>query len=305
MIGGTNHWTAEEDEWLREAYPHAANSALVEEHARLFPGCSRRTAGSIKVRGNKLGLEKVEAWTAEEDEWLRDTYPYVSNASIALAYSERFPDRSMKSAGAVKQRARKLGLAKSADYDPCPCTFWTPDKVEWFTGFTPGHSEREISAEHERLYGEPLSRRQIGNAKTRFGVRSGVHTTRFKPGELGNPEWVKPVGSECERRHGLVYVKVADKPTDPNVQDNWKPKHHLAYESAKGPIPEGCNVVFADGDKRNFDPANLVAVPRNLGAIIARHKLRYFDAESLEVVMNVARLIAMRAGIMREAKEDA
>ena len=300
MIGGRNHWTAEEDEWLREAYPHATNSTLEAEHERLFPGCPRRSASSIKVRANKFGVAKADAWTHEEEEWLRETYPHASGSSVAKAYSERFPERPAKSREAIKQRAYKLGIEKSKDYNPCPRTVWTPDKIEWFVGFTPGHSEREISAEHERLYGEPLTRRQISNAKTNFNVRSGVFTTRFKPGEVGNPEWVKPVGSECVRRHGIVYVKVAEKPSEPNLCDNWKPKHHIAYEKAHGPIPDGCNVVFADGDKRNFDPENLVAVPRNLGAIIARHKLRYFDAESLEVVMNVARLIAMRAGIMRE-----
>ena len=63
------------------------------------------------------------------------------------------------------------------------------------------------------------------------------------------------------------------------------------WEKANGmPVPPHTMIVFADRDKRNFDPANLVAVPRDLWGTIARQHLAYHDADSLRTCVSVARL---------------
>jgi len=59
------------------------------------------------------------------------------------------------------------------------------------------------------------------------------------------------VGAETISRKGFILVKVA-KP------DVWRYKHHIIWEAANGPIPEGQKVCFADKDKRNFALKNLV-----------------------------------------------
>jgi hypothetical protein len=64
-------------------------------------------------------------------------------------------------------------------------------------------------------------------------------------------------------KDGYIMVKVAEWPSVPQSKDNWKFKHVLAWEQANGrELPEAHVVMFADHDKRNFDPGNLVAVPR-------------------------------------------
>lgn len=198
---------------------------------------------------------------------------------------------------------------------------WTPERTAWFRAFVPGHTESEISAEHERVFGAPLSKGQIGNAKTKLGVRSGTHggrfqkgcdggfkseehrrkfmeagrATRFKKGQLNGiaAQREQPVGSERVNKDGYVEVKVAEG-LQSSPTSNFRPKHHVVYEQAYGSIPRGCNVVFADGDKRNFDPSNLVVVPRGLWATISRKHIAYWDAESLGTAMNIARLVSAR-----------
>lgn len=194
---------------------------------------------------------------------------------------------------------------------------WTDERKAWFRAYCPGHTESEISAEHERVFGTPLSEGQIGNAKTKLGVRSGTHggrfqkgcaggfasdehrrkfteagrATRFKQGEVHGyaAKMMRPVGTERVNKDGYVEVKVPEGLQErPN--SNFRLKHRVVYEQAHGAIPDGCNVVFADGDKRNFDPSNLVAVPRSLWSIICRSHIDFYDAESLQVAMNVARL---------------
>ena len=262
-------------------------------------------------------MTRANSWTAEEEAWLREVYPHHSNADISTMHASVFPDRPDRSDKAVNSRAKVLKLRKADGFVRNPPTFWTPGKVEWFRSFVPGHSESEISAEHERIYGEPLSEGQISNSKVRFGVKSGTHggrfkkgdggfaseehrrkfmeagkATRFRKGNMPSNALDKPIGTErVDAKDGYVYVKVAERKTDPrSAHDNWKPKHHLVYEQAHGSIPSGCNVIFADHDKRNFDPENLVAVPRSLWSVISRQGYLYSDRESLETCMALAEL---------------
>ena len=198
---------------------------------------------------------------------------------------------------------------------------WTPERIAWFREFVPGHTEGEISAEHERVFGTPLTEGQIGNAKTKLGVRSGTHGGRFEKGsvpfnkgktwdEYVSPEGQarsratcfkagelngfaaqreQPIGAERVSKDGYVEVKVAEGLQDrPN--GNFRMKHHVVYEQAHGAIPDGCNVVFADGDRRNFDPDNLVAVPRRLWSAICCRGIPYWDAGSLRAAMAKAEL---------------
>ena len=85
-----------------------------------------------------------------------------------------------------------------------------------------------------------------------------------------------------DERKGHVLVKVAENPTAPQTKDNWRFKHHVEYERHFGPIPEGCDVVMANRDKRDFRPENLVAVPHRLmSRINSADSPPWDDAESL------------------------
>lgn len=68
-----------------------------------------------------------------------------------------------------------------------------------------------------------------------------------------------PISTErVHYKGGILAVKVEDKGT---YRQQWRKKHHLVWEQANGrPLPKGYRVVFKDGDNRNFDPDNLVAM---------------------------------------------
>lgn len=277
-------------------------------------------------------MTRRNSWTAEEEAWLREAYPHVHNAELARMHAEMFPDRPRRTAKAINSRAKVWKLHKADDFVRKPPTFWTPEKDEWFRSFVPGHHEAEISAEHERVYGTPLTPSQIGNRKAKLGVQSGTDgwqfrrgqtawnkgmswdeqgrsaesrarslATCFKPGEVHvAPSREREVGFERVDDDGFTWVKVRDSRVDGlqrqepgRHNENYRLKHHIVYERAHGPIPEGCNVVFADRDKTNFDPENLVAVPRRLWTIIQR-RLDYWDADSLRTAMLVAELDSAR-----------
>lgn len=85
-------------------------------------------------------------------------------------------------------------------------------------------------------------------------VYEKVKHTMFAKGNV--PPNHRPVGSERISKDGYIEVKVAE----PN---KWRLKQRVVYEEAKGKIPEGCPIIFLDGNKRNFDIDNLRCITRS------------------------------------------
>lgn len=85
-------------------------------------------------------------------------------------------------------------------------------------------------------------------------VYEKVKHTMFAKGNV--PPNHRPVGSERISKDGYIEVKVAE----PN---KWRLKQRVVYEEAKEKIPEGCPIIFLDGNKRNFDIDNLKCITRS------------------------------------------
>lgn len=197
---------------------------------------------------------------------------------------------------------------------------WTDEMRGWFKANAPDSFWYETAAAFQEEFGVALNRSQVKNARQRFGAKSGKaggrfpkgHTpankgktwdefmspegqansrrTQFKHGEIHGPEGhVKPVGYERVSKDGYIEVKVADG-LQSRANCNYRPKHHVVWEQANGPIPPHTMIVFADRDKRNFDPDNLVAVDRSIWSTISSKGFKYADRESLEACINVVKL---------------
>lgn len=197
---------------------------------------------------------------------------------------------------------------------------WQEEHVAYFCEIVPGHSQSEIADMFEDRFGIRLSVVQIKNAKVRFGVRSGTNggqfvkgqrawnkgmplsewmspeaeqrcvAGRFKPGNLPHNSSVYRIGDERVNGDGYVEVKVMDRPTDGH-HNNWRPKHLIVWEREHGrKVPDGHAVVFADMDRSNFDPENLVAIKRSDLVQINRMGLAYHDPESLRVCLAIIEL---------------
>lgn len=141
-----------------------------------------------------------------------------------------------------------------------------------------------LCAAFEERFGFRLSRPQI----TLWRQANGKSTRASHGGGRKS----RPVGSEYVGKDGYVMYKFAPNPTVPGSKDNWKLKHVWVYEQEHGSVPEGCNVYFADGDRRNFDPENLVAVPRRVLGVLSNPSRGYewHDAEGLKACIAHAQL---------------
>ena len=132
-----------------------------------------------------------------------------------------------------------------------------------------------------------------GHSPTNKGVKMSKERyekckrTMFKKGQ--KPSIYYPVGTERLVKNKYIYVKISDK-TNAKFRENWKPKHHIIYEQHYGEIPKGHAVIFADGNKENFDIDNLVCVSREELIFLNRRHLIYNDADLTKCGVLIAKI---------------
>ncbi len=83
------------------------------------------------------------------------------------------------------------------------------------------------------------------------------------------------VGDEWTDTDGYTYVKTSTRNPKLSNKRFWKLKHHIIWEQHYGPIPNSHKIIFADGDKSNFDINNLILVSNAEEAIINKQGLYY------------------------------
>ena len=252
-------------------------------------------------------------WTQEELADLRALFPTTTAKDMAAILNERYGNN--RTVASIYTIVSELGIQKR--HEP----FWTADRLDFMREYVPGHGEGEIMDAFECRFGIRLTRQQVKTGKARAGVKSGTtggrfvkgqdswnkgktwedfmppesqeqcRATCFKKGNMPHNAALKPIGYERVDAEGYTWVKTARRKSHPGCNDNWRQKHHIEWEKAHGePVPADCMIVFANHDKTDFSPKNLVAVPKSIWAVIARNAYPYSDAASLEVCMNLARL---------------
>jgi len=98
----------------------------------------------------------------------------------------------------------------------------------------------------------------------------------FKKGNISHN--CLPIGTERMRYSGkddIGYLCV--KLYNGKKNNNWVPKHIYLYEKVFGKVPKGHKVIFADGDRFNFDLDNLILIEAKEHLILNKKKLRFND----------------------------
>ena len=187
-----------------------------------------------------------------------------------------------------------------------------------------GKTNQELTDLVNAYFGINLRKTQISAYKKNHNLKSGMDF-KMKPGQVswnkgkkmsaeqyerckatmfkkGNvPKNTYPIGTEVEMKGGYLIVKVDDKPKAPKW-DNWKMKHHLVWEKANGPVPEGCRVIFKDGDPSNCDLSNLGLLTKAEHILANLNGLRNTDPKITETGMVVAKVLGKMSEI-RKAEE--
>lgn len=180
---------------------------------------------------------------------------------------------------------------------------WTNEEKEYLKSIVKNNSYKEITKKMNDRFNCDFLEEQIKGfmARNKLVTGRGGHfkkgsipwnkglsympnnkETRFQKGNI--PHCHREVGSERIIRDGYIEIKVAE----PNV---WDLKHRVIYREHYGEISDGHNIIFADGNKMNFDIDNLIAVSKSEMLILNNNNLRFEDKELTKVGVNIAKVI--------------
>lgn len=183
---------------------------------------------------------------------------------------------------------------------------YSEENVKFLIENVKGISHKELTKRFNEKFNANLSESALANMKRKLKLTNGIDT-RFKKGQASwnkgknmNPEQyekckrtmfqkgnlsnVRPIGDERIDIDGYTYIKVKQ----PN---KWVLKHRWLYEKKKGKIPKGYNLIFADGNKQNFDLDNLILVSNAELFIINKKGLYKQDKELTKVGVTVAKVL--------------
>lgn len=198
---------------------------------------------------------------------------------------------------------------------------FTPEQIEFFKEHVFDRGNQELTEIINNHFGLNLSCAQIKYFKKNHKLTSGLtgrlpkghkpfnkgrkgvdgwEPTQFKKGH--RPHRYKPIGSERINGDGYVDIKIQDG----MAQKNWKGKHILILEEHHGrPLPPGHAVIFGDGNRRNFDPDNLILVSRKQLLVMNMKKLIQGDADLTRTGIIVADIISKISERKRARREKA
>ena len=223
-------WTDEKDAMLRRDYPTKHLGSLAVRLGTTVPG--------LKARAKKLGLHRAvnmhHPWTDRQLAYLLKHY-----ADAPLDELIRGTDHCRDS---IYNKADVLGLRKSL-------------AAKQANGLRAAASPRSQACRFQKGH-QPYNKGKREHEFRSPEASARCAATQFKKGH--RPHNTHPVGYECYRRMGktgYVYIKVSD-------DAKMVLKHRWVWEQANGPIPEGCNITFRDGDTRNCELSNLELVSR-------------------------------------------
>lgn len=163
---------------------------------------------------------------------------------------------------------------------------YTVEEIEYLAANVAGRTFHELQALFNQRFGLCLSEPQISAACSNRNMHNGLRGGQFTPGHTsankdikgthfspetefkkGNlPANHRTVGSENLRKNDYVWVKIGEP-------KYWRQKHVVVWEGLHGPRPPKHAVIFADGNRLNFEPNNLFLISRKELSVMNKFRL--------------------------------
>lgn len=188
---------------------------------------------------------------------------------------------------------------------------WSEEEIEFIREIYPYYENKEISKMVKDKFGFEVSAGNLQNVRSKYKipkkvipnsgcyrkgdvswnkgkgmsdeVREKVKGTWFKKGQKAHNH--RPIGSTRITVDGYTEIKIAE----PN---KWALYHRHLYEVEHGvKLKKNEAVIFADGDKSNFDINNLVKVSRANLLYLNNKKLIFDDPELTKTGVNVSKVV--------------
>jgi hypothetical protein len=261
-------------------------------------------------------------WNTELDEYLKEIVVNRSNKEIAELINSKYKTTFTQSA--INTRKKRLGIVSNYKYKPK----YTEEIIEYLINNHKRKSNIELAEELSNKFNIVCDNDSISNLKSKLKKNKGIifeparndgcikkgnvpmnkgkkwndylskekqekcRKTTYKKGN--KPSNAVNLGAEHMRYSGskpndlgYLYVKVCDG----KGNKNWKPKQQVIYEKHYGPIPPSYKVIFADGNRFNFNLDNLILVSNSEELIMNRNHFMFDDQKLTKTAFNVARVL--------------
>lgn len=151
---------------------------------------------------------------------------------------------------------------------------FSPEQIDFIRESIQEMSTRECARAFTEKFGEPLGQTQLRRVMDRKCISASVKRNDCLP-----------VGYE---RYSAYYDCMIVKVNDYHVQGgnrkirnkNWRLKQTVVWEHSTGKkLPKAWVVMFLDGDRMNYNPENLYAVPLHVAGLIEKMHMHSEDPE--------------------------
>lgn len=242
--------------FLKEKIKELPFDELAKSFNKNFGTC--KSISAIKQACFVYGIKRRFLFTDEMINFLQKNRKSKSLNEIRIIFNNEFNlNTSLDTIARVCAR-HKISTRKKL----------TDEMIEFLKNNVSGNSFDELTQKFNTNFG---THKTVINIMTACKIRG-----------IKNRRGTKPIGTE-KISEGIVFVKVAHP-------DKWRMKHHLLWEQKNGPIPKECCIIFADGDKTNFNEDNLIKVSRAENFRLTLHKLRFFDPEYTKAGLNIVKI---------------
>ena len=185
--------------------------------------------------------------------WVRDNFElYSSSTSMAKAFEVNF-DISITSTR-MRSLWKRLGLRKDNQHR------YTQEEDLWLAKYANTVPYSELVTLFNSEFNTCLTK---GAIMQHCEMRLGIYSD--SPNEFNNRiAWNKlPIGSErLDKRSGTILIK---------TEKGWINKARYVYEQSHGIIPPEHQVIFLDGNRKNFDLDNLYCIPTKYMVLMNRN----------------------------------
>jgi hypothetical protein len=232
---------------------------------------------------------KKHCYTPEELQFLKDSVVGRSHAELTELFNKKFnlSQTVSKIKGFLIGHGLKTGKLR----------YYTPEQIQFLKDHVKGRSYAELVDMFNRKFNCSIGTKKLISTLTRYHLKTGLAGFRFRPGHRAyiNSHYHHPIGTEITNNK-YILVKVVN----PNV---WRRKHIVIWEAANGPFPEGHHIIFADGNKSNFNLENLLLVSKRELMVMNSKHLIFPDAKRTKNSLLVVKLEILANDKEREAKK--
>lgn len=266
----------------------------------------------------------MKNWPKEVIEWLRENVPGRTTKEVAdLAKKQGFEkyginltEASIKSAkNRYKIRSgTKCGVKKGRP------RIYPEGMEEYIKSIAKGRTTKEIAEMTRNHFKISFSESQCRAYKKNHKIQSGVdakfkkgHTPQNKGKPMSKSQYEKckatmfrkgntpknhlEVGEFTHTTDGYLIQKVKEKGIQ---QERFAFVHRKVWEEHNGPIPEGKQITFLDGNKDNCDISNLIMINNETNLEMNRKKLRFEEPEATRAGVMIAQINIMTKKRRRE-----